>query len=75
MTAVLSNPTNIKGIVAYESVGYMFPASLNLTGFGRSSGFGPFVVPDEDFKKLVKIKVQFVWGDHREDGKGFERPC
>jgi hypothetical protein len=33
MTAILSNSTNIKGTVAYESIGYAFPASFNITGF------------------------------------------
>jgi hypothetical protein len=36
MTAILSNSTNIKGIVAYESIGYAFPASFNITGFPKS---------------------------------------
>lgn len=65
LTAVRSNTTNIKGIVAYESVGYVFPDNVNITqrNFG---GFGPVVVPVADFKKLAKLRgVQFVWGDHR----------
>jgi hypothetical protein len=33
MTAILSNSANIKGTVAYESIGYAFPASFNITGF------------------------------------------
>jgi hypothetical protein len=72
MTAVMANGTNIKGMVCYESVGYVFPASANITGFFRVPGFGPFVVPDDQFAKLAKLKVQFVWGDHRaEDSKDF----
>jgi len=69
LTATMSNSTNIKGIVAYECIGLVFPegatgippVTTNLTGY-----FGPQFVPVEDFKKLARLKaVQFVWGDHR----------
>jgi hypothetical protein len=64
VTATKANSTNIKGIVTYESIGYVFPDNLNITA--GTGGFGPYVVPLEDFKKLAKLKVvQFVWGDHR----------
>ncbi|KAH7073990.1 hypothetical protein BKA63DRAFT_45762 [Paraphoma chrysanthemicola] len=64
VTATKANSTNIKGIVAYESIGYVFPDNLNMTA--GNGGFGPFVVPEERFKKLAKLTaVQFVWGDHR----------
>ncbi|KAF2731420.1 hypothetical protein EJ04DRAFT_10474 [Polyplosphaeria fusca] len=66
MTATKSNTTNIKGIVTYESIGYVFPDNANITA-GRG-GFGPFVVPLAQFKKLAKLTaIQFVWGDHRAD--------
>ncbi|KAK4445629.1 alpha/beta-hydrolase [Podospora aff. communis PSN243] len=65
LTATRSNTTNIKGIVAYESIGYVFPDNLNMTQSNRS-GFGPVVVPLADFKKLAKLRgIQFVWGDHK----------
>lgn len=65
LTATRSNTTNIKGIVAYESIGYVFPDNANVTQSNRT-GFGPLVVPVSDFKKLAKLQgVQFVWGDHR----------
>ncbi|KAK4184571.1 hypothetical protein QBC35DRAFT_505698 [Podospora australis] len=63
MTAVMSNTTNVKGIVAYESYGYVYPDNANITEV--KGGFGPVVVPLEDFKKLTKVKIQFVWGDYR----------
>ncbi|KAF2746770.1 hypothetical protein M011DRAFT_494892 [Sporormia fimetaria CBS 119925] len=64
MTATKANSTNIKGIVMYESVGYVYPDNANITA-GRG-GFGPFVVPLERFKKLARVPgIQFVWGDHR----------
>ncbi|KAF2195675.1 hypothetical protein K469DRAFT_616442 [Zopfia rhizophila CBS 207.26] len=64
MTATKAKENNIKGIVTYESIGYVFPDNANVTA--GSGGFGPFVVPLEDFKKLAKVTaIQFVWGDHR----------
>ncbi|KAK4209974.1 hypothetical protein QBC37DRAFT_377496 [Rhypophila decipiens] len=66
LTAIRSNTTNIKGIVTYESIGYVFPSGLNITQDARG-GFGPIVVPVEEFKKLAKLAaIQFVWGDHRD---------
>ena len=77
VAVALANGTNIKGIVAYESIGFIFPASFNLTAASlfHVPGFGPFVVPDEQFKRLKDVKVQFVWGDHRnENGTDFAAP-
>ena len=70
MTTTKANETNIKGIVTYESIGYVFPDNANITaGHG---GFGPFVVPLERFKKLAKLPgIQFVWGDHRPENSTF----
>ncbi|RYP48384.1 hypothetical protein DL768_005720 [Monosporascus sp. mg162] len=68
MTAVKSNTTNIKGIVCYESYGYVFPDDAGIEpGFGANP-FGPIVVSVEEFKKLAKVPaIQFLWGDHRDD--------
>ncbi|TPX16312.1 uncharacterized protein E0L32_003961 [Thyridium curvatum] len=64
MTTTKSNGTNIKGIVTYESIGYVFPDNAGVQA-GRG-GFGPFVVPLERFKKLANVTaIQFVWGDNR----------
>jgi hypothetical protein len=57
-------------MVCYESVGFV-SASANIPGFAKLPGFGPFVVPDDQFAKLGKLKVQFVWGDHRAEGSDF----
>ena len=66
LTAVKATRSNIKGLVTYESAGYVFPDNINITA-GRG-GFGPVVVPLKEFKKLAKLKaIQFVWGDHRPD--------
>jgi hypothetical protein len=63
MWAVMQNKTDIKGIVAYDSYGFVYPDNANITEVrGR---FLPVVVPLEDFKKLVKVNVQFVWEDYR----------
>ncbi len=70
MTSVKSNSTNIKGIVAYECIGFVYPDNLNVT-VGKG-GFGPFVVPVEQFKKLANLTaIQFVWGDHRNDSSTY----
>lgn len=64
LTAIKATRSNIKGLVTYESMGYVFPDNVNITS-GRG-GFGPVVVPLEEFKKFTKLKaIQFVWGDHR----------
>jgi hypothetical protein len=64
VTATKANGTNIKGIVTYESIGYVFPDNINITA--GKGGFGPYVVPIERFRKLASLQaVQFVWGDHR----------
>lgn len=55
---------NIKGIVAYENVGYVFPQG---EGPGIPEGrFGPVEVPLEEFRKLTRIPMQMVWGDNVE---------
>jgi hypothetical protein len=64
MTASKSNTTNIKGIIAYETAGVIYPDNANISAV--DGPFGPFLVTAENFKKLAKIsKIQFVWGDHR----------
>ncbi len=53
---------NLKGIVAYEPVAFVFPK-----GEGPQvpeGGFGPTHVDMADFLKLTKIPIQLVWGDN-----------
>ncbi|MEO8315570.1 MAG: alpha/beta fold hydrolase [Pseudomonadota bacterium] len=70
VTATKAAQGNIVGIVAYESIGYVFPigdpeSPAACTDPG-SCGFGPVGIPLEDFRKLAQLKsIQFVWGDHR----------
>jgi hypothetical protein len=62
VTALKSD--NIKGIVAYENVGFVFPE-----GEGPDipqSGFGPIEVPLDEFRRLTRIPLQIVWGDNVE---------
>jgi len=75
LATTLSNSTNIRGIVAYECIGSVFPEGT--TGIPATDGtpkgyFGPQFVSEDDFRKLARLSVvQFVWGDHRgADGAG-----
>ena len=61
MTAIKSD--NIKGIVMYENVGYVFPEGERPAEF-EPNGFGPIEVPLEDFRKLTRIPLLAVWGDN-----------
>ncbi|RYD96093.1 MAG: hypothetical protein EOP61_18580 [Sphingomonadales bacterium] len=52
----------VKAIIAYENPGYVFPSDVQ-TGMevGR---FGPVTVSPEEFAKLTRIPIQFVFGDN-----------
>lgn len=70
LAATEAKGSNIAAIVAYESIGYVFPIgdpeSPPLCTDPQACGFGPVGVPAEDFRKLAKlVAIQFVWGDHR----------
>ena len=70
VTATKAAQGNIAGIVAYESIGYVFPIgdpeSPAPCTDADACGFGPVGVPLEQFRKLAKLRsIQFVWGDHR----------
>lgn len=60
LTALKSD--NVKAIVAYENPGYVFPADFD--GAKPPDRFGPVVVSPEDFRKLTRIPIQFVFGDN-----------
>ncbi|HEX6995220.1 MAG TPA: alpha/beta fold hydrolase [Gammaproteobacteria bacterium] len=53
---------NIKGIVAYENVGFVFPEGE--APDVRPGPFGPVIVPLDEFRKLTRIPIQLVWGDN-----------
>jgi len=52
--------SNVKAIVSYEPVRFVFPDSVPAT-----KGFFPSVaIPRSDFMKLTKIPIQIVFGDN-----------
>ncbi|MFC4311767.1 alpha/beta fold hydrolase [Steroidobacter flavus] len=62
LTALKSD--NVKGIVAYENVGWVYPQG---EGPDVPEGpFGPIEVPLETFRKLTRFPIQVVWGDNIE---------
>jgi hypothetical protein len=62
LTALRSD--NIKGIVAYENVGWVYPKGA---GPNVPEGpFGPVEVSLEEFRKLTRFPIQVVWGDNIE---------
>ncbi|KAF4627614.1 hypothetical protein G7Y89_g10538 [Cudoniella acicularis] len=70
LAATMSKKNNIAGIVAYECIGYVYPDNVNITA--GKWGFGPTIVPLEDFKRLAKLTaIQFIWGDHRQNSTSF----
>lgn len=67
MTALESD--NVKGIVAYEPPGFVFPE-----GEGPPAGkgpFGPVKVSAEQFKRLTRIPIQIVFGDNIAQSKNW----
>jgi hypothetical protein len=67
LTALKSE--NVTAIVAYENPGYVFP-----DGEGPPSApgpFGPVHVPLDEFRKLTRIPIQFVWGDNIEASRSW----
>jgi hypothetical protein len=84
MTTSKTTGDNIAGIVTYESIGYVFPLTTSGAAAGlpmpatlcdtsgAACAFGPIGIPEEDFKKLAKLKkIQFVWGDNRPEDYSF----
>jgi hypothetical protein len=62
MSAVKARSANVKAIVAYENPGYVFPEGSHPNV--PHSSFDPIFVPLDQFRKLTKFPIQFVWGDH-----------
>lgn len=60
---------NVRGIVAYENPGYVFPDTMQSKL--KEGPFGPVYVSEAEFAKLTKIPIQLVWGDHIQDSKGW----
>lgn len=62
---------NVKGIVAYENPGYVFPASMEPKL--PEGPFGPVYVSDAEFARLTEIPIQLVWGDYIESSADWTR--
>jgi hypothetical protein len=65
LTALKSD--NVKGIVAYENPGVIFPDTMEPKS--KEGPFGPIYVSEAEFAKLTRIPIQLVWGDHIDDSK------
>jgi hypothetical protein len=66
LTAIESD--QVKAIVAYENVGFVLPDTEDK---GEPAGpYGPVYVPLEQFKKLARLPIQFVWGDNLAQTRG-----
>jgi hypothetical protein len=63
LSALKAKSDNMKGIVAYETPGFVFPE-----GEGPEpkpdAPYGPNSVPLAEFKKLTKFPIQMVFGDY-----------
>jgi len=60
LTALKSD--NVRGIVAYETPGFVFPEG---EGPQLEEGrFGPVYVPKAEFLKFTRFPIQLVWGDN-----------
>lgn len=61
---------NVKGIVAYENPGYVFPDTMQPR---QDEGpFGPVYVTEAEFARLTTIPIQLVWGDHLDQSGGWD---
>lgn len=61
---------NIKGIVAYENVGWVYPQGE--APDVPQGPFGPVEVPLEEFRKLTRLPIQVVWGDNVEKSQVYQ---
>jgi len=62
LSALKAKSSNMKGIVAYETPGFVFPEGEGPPPAPKAP-FGPHSVPLEEFKKLTKFPIQMVFGD------------
>lgn len=62
LSALKSNTDNLRGIVAYETPGFVFPEGEGPPP-APNAPFGPHSVPLAEFRKLVRVPMQMVFGD------------
>jgi hypothetical protein len=63
LSALKAKGDNMKGIVAYETPGFVYPIGEGPAPQPKAP-FGPHSVPLDEFKKLTKFPIQFVFGDY-----------
>lgn len=63
LSALNAKSSNMKGIVAYETPGFVFPEGEGLPP-APNAPFGPNSVPLADFMKLTRFPMQMVFGDN-----------
>jgi hypothetical protein len=63
LSALKATSTNMKGIVAYETPGFVFPEGEGPAPNPKGP-FGPHSVPLPEFRKLTKFPMQMVFGDY-----------
>jgi hypothetical protein len=63
LSALKATSYNMKGIVAYETPGFVFPEGEGPAP-NTSGPFGPNSVPLAEFMKLTRFPIQMVFGDY-----------
>lgn len=63
LSALQARSGNMKGIVAYETPGFVFPIGEGPAP-EPAAPYGPHSVPLETFKKLTRFPIQMVFGDY-----------
>jgi hypothetical protein len=63
LSALNAKAGNMKGLVAYETPGFVFPEGEGVPPAPKAP-FGPNAVPLAEFMKLTKFPMQMVFGDH-----------
>lgn len=63
LSALKAESSNMKGIVAYETPGFVFPEGEGPAPDPKGP-FGPHSVPLAEFKKLTKFPIQLVFSDN-----------
>jgi hypothetical protein len=63
LSALKAKSDNMKGIVAYETPGFVFPEGEGPEPQPKAP-FGPNSVPLAEFAKLTKFPIQMVFGDY-----------
>lgn len=68
LSALKATGSNMKGIVAYETPGFVFPEGEGPEPKPKAP-FGPNAVPLVEFMKLTKFPIQLVFGDNTNIGR------